>query len=129
MLDLSRHYGKGPKSMTEISKNQNIPVKYLEQIIIPLKRAKLVISARGPKGGHMLAKSPDKISLWEILLLLENKVALVDCLTDETACEKVESCPVRKIWGRAYNAMMDIFKETTLSDVLQLNGSITDRTS
>ncbi len=120
MLELTRHHGKGPLSTSEMSKKQNIPVKYLEQIIIPLKKAKLVKSVRGPKGGHMLARSPDEISLWEILLLLEKKLALVDCLTDENTCENVENCPIRKIWGKAYDAMMKLFKETSLTDVLNL---------
>ncbi len=104
--------------MTEISKHQEIPIKYLEQIIIPLKKAKLVTSVRGPKGGHMLSRPPDQISLWEILLLLESKMALVDCLTDESVCPNVSTCPIRPVWGEAHTAMVKLFKNTTLSDVL-----------
>ena len=73
MLELAKQYGKGPISMSDISKNQKIPIKYLEQLIIPLKKAKLITSVRGPKGGHMLAKAPQEINLWEILLRLESK--------------------------------------------------------
>jgi Rrf2 family protein len=119
MLELSKHYGKGPMSMAEISKHQGIPIKYLEQIIIPLKRAKLVTSVRGPKGGHMLARPPEEISLWEILALLESRMALVDCLTDEGVCPNVSTCPIRPVWGEAYSAMVNLFKKTTLSNVLE----------
>ena len=58
MLELALNYGKGPVSMSAISHNQDIPVKYLEQLIIPLKKGELIHSVRGPKGGHMLARRP-----------------------------------------------------------------------
>ncbi len=55
MLELAKNYEKGPISMSDIANNQNIPVKYLEQLIIPLKKGNLVTSVRGPTGGHMLS--------------------------------------------------------------------------
>jgi Rrf2 family protein len=120
MLELTKNYGRGPISMSEISRNQNIPVKYLEQLIIPLKKANLIASVRGPKGGHMLSKSPDEISVWQVLLLLESKLTFVDCLTDPSACENAASCPIRPIWGKALDLMRNLFKETSLKDVLDL---------
>jgi Rrf2 family protein len=127
MLELSKQFGKGPVSMTEISKHQDIPIKYLEQIIIPLKRAKLVTSVRGPKGGHMLARSPDEISLWDVLVLLESRMALVDCLTDESVCPNISNCPIRPVWAEAYSTMVNLFKKTTLSNVLKHSKSPQDR--
>jgi Rrf2 family iron-sulfur cluster assembly transcriptional regulator len=119
MIELAKHYGKGPTSIAEISRNQRIPLKYLEQLIIPLKRANLISSVRGPKGGHILAKPPQEITLWDILILLESKCSLVDCLVDEHVCQSTKTCPVRPFWGLALNAMMKVFKETSLEDVLQ----------
>jgi Rrf2 family iron-sulfur cluster assembly transcriptional regulator len=119
MLELTKHYGQGPVSMSQISKNQQIPIKYLEQLVIPLKKAKLITSVRGPKGGHMLAKSPDRINLWELLELLESKFTFVDCLKDQKICDNVATCPVRPVWGKALNLMMKHFKETTLRDILK----------
>jgi Rrf2 family protein len=118
MLELAKNYGKGPINITEISKSQGISVKYLEQIIIPLKKAKLISSVRGPKGGHKLSKSPDKIVLWQILMQLESHLTIVDCVGNNEPCEHIETCLIRPVWGKAYNAMMDIFKETSLKDVL-----------
>jgi len=118
MLELAKHYGKGPISMSDISKNQKIPVKYLEQLIIPLKKAKFITSVRGPKGGHMLAKAPQDISVWEVLLRLESKFTFVDCLADETCCDSIATCPVRSVWGKAFDSMRTIFMDTTLLDVL-----------
>lgn len=120
MLELTKHYGQGPVSMSQISKNQNIPIKYLEQLVIPLKKAKLITSVRGPKGGHMLARPPEKISLWELLQLLESKFSFVDCLRNEDVCENVSNCPVRPVWGKALSLMMKHFNETSLRDVLRL---------
>jgi Rrf2 family protein len=119
MLELAKHYGKGPVNITEISKKQGISVKYLEQIIIPLKKASLITSVRGPKGGHTLSKSPDQIFLWQILKPLESHLTLVDCVSGDDNCEHIETCLIRPVWGKAYRAMMNIFKETSLQDILQ----------
>jgi Rrf2 family protein len=118
MLELAKNYGRGPISIAEISRNQNIPLKYLEQLIIPLKKANLISSVRGPKGGHMLSRPPKKITLWDILVLLESKFSFVDCLVDESVCQNTKNCLVRPVWGQALNAMMKVFKETSLKDVL-----------
>jgi Rrf2 family transcriptional regulator, iron-sulfur cluster assembly transcription factor len=123
MLELAKQYGKGPISMSDISRNQKIPIKYLEQLIIPLKKANLITSVRGPKGGHMLAKAPNEINLWEILLRLESKFTFVDCLADETCCDSIATCPIRPVWGKAFDSMKSIFKNTTLIDVLNIPNS------
>ena len=126
MLELAKHYGKGPVNITEISKTQGISVKYLEQIIIPLKKANLITSVRGPKGGHTLSKSPDKIFLWQILKPLESHLTLVDCVSNDDTCEHIETCLIRPVWGKAYHAMMNIFKETSLEDILQSSANKPD---
>jgi Rrf2 family protein len=118
MLELAKNYGKGPISMSDISRNLDIPIKYLEQLIIPLKKADLINSVRGPKGGHMLAMAPDQINVWNILTLLETKFSFVDCLSDEDACESIPTCPIRPIWGKAFQGMTNLFKETSLQDAL-----------
>jgi Rrf2 family protein len=118
MLELAKNYGEGPISVSDISKNLNIPVKYLEQLIIPLKKAALISSVRGPKGGHMLSRPAEEISLWYILTLLETKFSFVDCLTDDGVCENVATCPIRPFWSEAFKGMRKLFKETSLKDVL-----------
>ena len=121
MLELGKNFGKGPISVSQISKNQDIPVKYLEQLIIPLKKAKLITSVRGPKGGHMLSKPPRQIDVWEILTLLESKMTFVDCVSNHDACEHTHDCPVRPIWGKAFMSMQKYFQDTTLDDILNDN--------
>jgi len=118
IMELARNYGKGPVSVSAIAVKQEIAFKYLEQLIIPFKKAGFVTSIRGPKGGYMLTKSPDMIRLWDILTLLEDHLSIVDCISDETVCDNTSDCPIRPIWGKAFNAMMKVFKETSLADIL-----------
>ena len=118
MLELTKNYGQGPLSMAAISKNQDVSVKYLEQLIIPLKKADLISSVRGPKGGQILSKSPANINVWDVLTVLESKFTIVDCVGNENVCDKLEGCPLRPIWGKAFNSMKRIFKETSLEDLL-----------
>ena len=86
LIDLAQHQDKGAVQMSEISMRQNISVKYLEQLIRPLKQADLVTSTRGPKGGHMLAKKPEEITLGEITRLFEGQTGLVDCISNSEKC-------------------------------------------
>ncbi|MFC1822357.1 RrF2 family transcriptional regulator [Thermodesulfobacteriota bacterium] len=123
MLELAINYGEGPISMSDVSMNQGIPIKYLEQLVIPLKKAEFIVSVRGPKGGHMLAAPPEKINLWDILSLLETNLAVVDCVNDETVCDSVSDCLIRPFWGKAFSAMKTIFEETSLQDILNFSGS------
>ena len=79
MLDMAQHYQSGADSLGDIAKRQDISVKYLEQIIIPLKKAHYIESVRGPKGGHTLTRPPEEITVGEIVALLEEGASLVEC--------------------------------------------------
>ncbi|MCF8062076.1 MAG: RrF2 family transcriptional regulator [Deltaproteobacteria bacterium] len=119
MLELALNYGQGPLSMSTISRRQDIPVKYLEQLIIPLKKQGLIESVRGPKGGHMLSRHPSEINVWQVVNLLETRVLLLDCLSEPEVCDHVKECLIRPVWGEAYEAVKRIFSETTLEDILR----------
>ena len=79
MPDMAQDYDLGPIQLSDIAKRQEISVKYLEQIIIPLKKAHFIEIVRGPKGGYLLARSPAKITLAEIVAVLEQSGSLVEC--------------------------------------------------
>jgi Rrf2 family protein len=117
MLDLAEHYDDGPVRIGEIAKRQDISVKYLEQLVIPLKKAKYIRSVRGPKGGHMLAKPPEKITVGEIVALLEGGMNLSDCIENPDVCDRSETCPTRSIWETATGAVYRELNAVTLSDV------------
>lgn len=119
MLDMAQHYHDGPIHLANIAKRQGISVKYLEQIIIPLKKANYVKSVRGPKGGHILARPPEEITVGEIVALLEEGSTLVDCSDHDEACERSPTCLTRRLWKDAAQAMFDKLHSVTLADVMQ----------
>lgn len=119
MLDLAMHYGQGPVRIADIAQHQDISVKYLEQIIIPLKEAKLIKSVRGPKGGHMLAKPPGKISVGTIVKVLEGGIDMTECVGDPGVCEKSSDCAARTVWKAATKAVKDKLGSITLSDMIK----------
>ena len=118
LLDMAQHYNQGPVHLGDIAKRQNISLKYLEQIIIPLKKAHYVESVRGPKGGHLLAKPPEQITVGEIVALLEEGSSLVECIEHAEICERSQDCPTRTIWQEAAQAMFDRLKAITLMDLI-----------
>ena len=119
LVDMAQHYNQGPVQLGEIAKRQNISVKYLEQIIIPLKKAHYVESVRGPKGGHLLAKPPAQITVAEIVQLLESGNGLVECTEHAEVCQRAPSCPTRFVWQEASRAMIDRLKAVTLADLVE----------
>jgi Rrf2 family iron-sulfur cluster assembly transcriptional regulator len=119
MLDMAQHYQEGPIQLGEIAKRQDVSVKYLEQIIIPLKKAHYIESVRGPKGGHILTKPPEEITVAEIVAVLEEGTSLVECTDDTSVCQRADSCPTRLLWKEASEAMFDRLKAITLADLVK----------
>jgi Rrf2 family protein len=97
MLSLALNYGKGPVFLKDIAKREEISEKYLSLIIIPLRGAGLINSFRGAYGGYTLAREPSKITLKEIVDVLEGN-CLVNCITDSSACNRIPTCAARDIW-------------------------------
>jgi Rrf2 family iron-sulfur cluster assembly transcriptional regulator len=120
LLDMAQNYQEGPLHLTSIANRQGISVKYLEQIIIPLKKAHYVKSVRGPKGGHILARPPDQITVGEIVALLEDGVNLVECSDRPEICSRSENCVTRHIWREAARAMFAKLNSITLADLLKV---------
>jgi Rrf2 family protein len=119
MIDLAQNSGKGPVRIHDIAKRQDISVKYLEQLIIPLKKANFIKSVRGPKGGHMLARPKGKITVGSIVRVLEPDSELVACLEKPETCRKSSDCVSRNIWSRATQAVYDILDSVNLSELSQ----------
>ncbi|MFI5330556.1 MAG: RrF2 family transcriptional regulator [Desulfobaccales bacterium] len=119
MLELAQHYAEGPIPLGDIAKRQDVSVKYLEQIIIPLKRAHYIESVRGPKGGHILTKPPEEITVGEIVVLLEEGTSLAECIEDTTVCERADICPTRLLWKEVSEAMLNKLQTVTLADLVQ----------
>lgn len=118
LLDLARHQDQGPVQIGDISKRQEISVKYLEQLIRPLKKASLVSSVRGPKGGHLLSVAPEKITLGQVVRLLEGQAELVVCGPEPDSCDRSDDCQVRLAWQTASRAMYEKLDSVSIADLL-----------
>lgn len=122
MLELAQNYSKGLVFLKDISKNQDISEKYLGQIIIPLRSAKLVSSSRGAHGGYSLAKKPAAISLFDIVSVLEGSISVVECVADPSVCDRVKKCPTRAIWEKLDKQIHDYLRGITLEDIINTCG-------
>ncbi len=118
MLELAFRYGEGPIELKEIAQKENISLKYLEQVINPLRAGGLVKAVRGSKGGYSLAKPPSEICLYDVIETLEGPLQLVDCLGDSKACSRVPSCVTRDIWKEVSDAISKICYSVTLEEMV-----------
>jgi len=121
MLNLAHHYKNGNESviLKSVSDEEEISIRYLEQIVIPLKINKLVKSIRGAGGGYMLARHPSKIILSEILHALEGSCCLVDCIEDNDYCNLIPICATYDVWKEASRLLKDYFESITLQDLVE----------
>ena len=123
MTELARDFGQGPLPLSEISRRQSLPLSYLEQIVAPLRKAGLVKSKRGARGGYFLAQRPEKISMGEIMRALGVTIAPVECISEEInaqCCEMKESCSTRVVWQRVRDDIAQILDSTKLADLIPL---------
>ncbi|MDF5723866.1 MAG: Rrf2 family transcriptional regulator [Rhizonema sp. PD37] len=123
LLELTIHYQSGePIQIRQIAAQQNIPDRYLEQLLATLRRGGLVKSQRGSKGGYSLAREPWKITLFEVLGYLEG----LDVRTcdDEVKLKTVDSAVIEEIRQEAYRAANSILQKYTLADLCEKRDSL-----
>lgn len=119
MLDLALNSGEGPILLRDIARRQEVSEKYLEHSITALRKAGLVRSIRGARGGYVLAKSPSQIRLSEIMEVLEGSMAPVECVDDPQVCQRAQLCVTRDIWAKMKEAIDNILESITLQDMVE----------
>jgi Rrf2 family protein len=121
ILDLSLAYGHGITPVKEISKRQDIPERFLEQIITILKGAHYVKTTRGPRGGVCLARAPSNITLGEIIRLVEGPTSPITCVsrTSHTKCNFENRCAFQCIFAEIRDRINDIVDHTTFQDIVE----------
>lgn len=112
--------------ISEISREQVIPKKFLEQILLELKRAGIVISKRGRLGGYVLLKAPEQVTFGEVLRLIDGPIAPLPCLSKIAYrkcadCGEETSCEIRQVFARVAVATRDVLDRTTLADAIAAN--------
>ena len=124
MLALGRRYREGPILISTLAKEESIPIKFLEAILLDLKSRGLLESKLGRKGGYYLNRPPSAITIGSIIRIIEGPLAPLPCAS-ETAfrpceeCEDVENCGTRIIMRRVRDAISEVLDRTTLADLLK----------
>jgi len=122
LIDIAENYHDGPVSVAEIASRTGISEKYMEKLIRRLKRAGLVLSKRGPKGGHILAKPAASITVGDVVRALEDWVVLKGCSLGKDACDtcaRQDACPTKTVWEEANAAMFQTLDSYTLQSLLK----------
>ncbi len=119
LQDLAMQYDRGPVQIEGIARRQGLPVRYLEQVLLMLKRAGFLRSKRGVNGGYYLAKAPGEITIGEILRAVDGPVAPIFCVTTgkREVCPKEGMCALQDLWGDVRDAVSKIVDTTTLEDI------------
>ena len=120
IFELAKHRGKGPKKISEIAEIQAIPLRFLEVILSQLKGSGLVESKRGFYGGYYLTRSPDKISVGDVLRFMDKPASTEHCVAcvSKTNCPFSGNCAFADMWNQVNDAIFDIYDGTTILDLL-----------
>lgn len=122
MVVLALKYRDGPVPLREVAEQENISLQYLEQIFPALRRATLIQSIRGAKGGYTLAREPSKTRVGDIIRALEGPLAPVGCVIEgddiKEFCSRSTGCLTRNVWERLYERINDVLDEISLGDMI-----------
>ena len=123
MVDLARHYGEGPRSLSDIAQSEWLPLAYLEQLAKLLREAEppLLVSTRGAHGGYRLGRSPEQITMGEVLRVLEGPIAPMICATEgemTEICGKLSTCKIQHLWAKVRDAVAQTIDTMTLAELM-----------
>src|SRR5947208_9081851 len=126
MVELAKHAGEEPVPLAEIAAKDGLPIAYLGDLVARLRKAGLVDSRRGWRGGYMLARSPAEITMAEVVSALEGSIAPIECISEapdgSIVCARESEpghvCPTKLLWTKVRLAIVGTLQETTLADVI-----------
>ena len=126
MVELARRAGDDPVPLAEIAAHDGLPLAYLEHLVARLRKAGLVDSRRGSRGGYMLARPSNEITMAEVVEALEGSIAPIECISQapdgSIVCARESSpdhvCPTKLLWTRVRFSIVNTLRETTLADLL-----------
>jgi Rrf2 family protein len=125
MVELARRAGEEPIPLAEIAADDGLPLAYLEHLVARLRRAGLVDSRRGSRGGYMLARPSTEITMAEVVEALEGSIAPIECISEASdgsiVCSRESRedriCPTKLLWTRVRGSIVRTLQETTLADL------------
>ncbi len=124
MLALGSRYGEGPVLIATLSKQESVPIKFLELIQLDLKTSVLLTRKKVPRGGYQLSRPPSTITVGSLIRMMEGPLAPLPCASESAyrpceECPDVESCGTRIIMRQVRDAVAEVLDRTTLADLLQ----------
>ncbi|EKD27521.1 MAG: Transcriptional regulator, BadM/Rrf2 family [uncultured bacterium] len=120
LLDLALNYDSGLVTILDISKRMDIPKKFLEQVLLDLKKGGFVNSKRGKEGGYYLAKKPDEIRIGDVIRFIDGPIEPIACVNDTYGgCKDLSKCVFRKIWVKTSDAVSAVVDNITLEDLVR----------
>jgi Rrf2 family protein len=129
-LHLSRRHGEGPVTGREIAARERLPADYVEQILLRLRRAGIVSSTRGAKGGYILSRDPMDVTVREVISASEHGTFDLHCVSHPIAaerCSEAQNCSIRPVWMMLQQRIDDALDSVRLSDLLQDEPSVRAR--
>lgn len=121
-IDLAQNQGEGFVALSEVSKRQDVSLKYLETIVATLVRGGLLRSQRGMSGGYRLARDAKDISIHEIFNITEGSLSPVACINcGENFCNRANVCYTKEMWTNVDNMLNNYFKSVSVQDLLDKN--------
>ncbi len=119
ILDLALHYDSGLVTIHELAKRADMPIKFLEQVLLDLKRGGFVESRRGNVGGYLLARPPSQIKLGEVIRFIDGPIEPIACVERKySGCNDIYRCTFRSIWQEVAEATSNIIDNITFEDLV-----------
>lgn len=126
-LDLAQNQGDGYVALSEVSKRQDVSLKYLETIVATLVRGGLLRSQRGMSGGYRLSRDAKDISIYQIFNLTEGSLSPVACINcGQNFCTREGICQTKEMWTNVDNLLNNYFKSISVQDLLEKNFDMID---
>jgi len=120
ILGLALHYGNSPVTIQKLAKQADIPLKFLEQILLDLKRGGFAESRRGKIGGYLLARPPSQIKLGEVVKFIDGPIEPIACVGKSyKGCGDISRCIFRNIWRQIAEATSKIIDNITFEDLVK----------
>lgn len=121
MVDIAFYSDEKPMSMPEISDRQNIPLTYLEQLFVKLRKASLIESVRGPKGGYKLSKEPNEIAVSDVIMAVDEPMQITRCNGKDGCIQKSVKCMTHHLWEGLGQKIHSYLSSMSLADICNQN--------
>jgi len=129
-LNLAKRSDLGPLNGREIARQERLPADYVEQILLRLRRAGVIASTRGARGGYVLAKSPEQISIRDVIHASELETFDLHCVShpvEEERCSASHNCSIRPVWVMLQQRIDDVLQGVSLADLLHDEPTVRER--